>query len=185
MRLVVTCLLAAVAFGLQDPTRGTQDPARGTQDPEPRPVRAEAPPDAAPLEPYVDPPWLAVTRHDLIQRFTPPGPLEGTWRVRRVVESGRTAVGASGYMIAGPRVLMLQLRLPESGGGQSVQASTRTYRIRDGVLETSTLIGHATFGGKMRAEAPGRVELRRLEFIGGVVRVARTGGSFVEFERIE
>lgn len=171
-------VLGALALlALRTPAPHVQDPVRP----------ATAPPSAAPLPPVPDPPVTPVERRDLIDAFVPATGFEGFYRLVSIADGGQVdADGIIGYLAIGRQHLavhVLQQTVP--GRAPVVQAGFRRYRVEDGVLITTSLAGHDTFGEKLRFEPPGMEERRQIVRTPTTLRVVRGEGAWMEFVRVE
>lgn len=201
-RLVGLVIMAVLLASGQDPRKpdepSTQDPpptARSTPDAEP----PRPPVDADPLVPVPDPPTVSVPRDDLPWRAGPVSPLEGVWRLQRVVREGGQEYGppqASGYLSFGRDHLFVHLQLVPSvrvgtarpATGSFLQAGVHSWRLDGEMLTTSVLAGHRTDGrasSRVRLDRPGDVDRRRIRLLGSVLRVSQSAGEFLEFARVE
>ncbi|MEM7205809.1 MAG: hypothetical protein AAF628_36485 [Planctomycetota bacterium] len=197
-RAVSVALLAFVAASQpQDPQ--PQDPQ--PQDPQPQDPPAQnpdrpnpagmqaprAPEGAAPLPPIEDPPYSPVERDDLLQRFTPPSPLEGHYELRAFSRGTGAPIRATGYLAVGRQHLSMHLMSPAAAGGTALRAAYRRYRINGDQLVMTTLVGF----GNDRADAgveiepAGATRVLRFSRIGTRLRLFTGGGRVLEFERIE
>jgi hypothetical protein len=95
--------------------------------------------------------------------------------------------GLRGYLAVGRRHLALQIvQAGEPGRPPMIQSGFRTYRIEDGKLVTSSLIGFDNMErGALRFEPLGLEEVRNLERTPTSLRVLQDPGSYMEFVRIE
>lgn len=163
MRWAILCVLALLALAFQDPDRG---------------------PTSRPLPPIQEPFRTKVERQDLLQEFTEPSPLEGVYRLRSV-NGGASGVVPAGYLHVGRTHLSLQTAVfPNREKEPYLQASVRTYRIDGDKLVMTTALGHE-YAGDIAMEKQGRVEVRRFQRAGPVLKVFRADGSFMEFVRVE
>lgn len=186
-RTAVAFLAALVSFGaLQD--RAPQDPV--AQDPVTQdPVRLPSPPVGSdPLPPV--PPSMSITvdRRELGQAWLPASPIEGFWQSSAWSVNGRAMTeGFRAFLAVGRAHLSIQvLEMPAAEIRPSVQAGTRTYRLENGALVTSSLIGFDNYGDrKLHLEPIGLVERRTVQFVGGRLRISKGKGNWIEFERIE
>ena len=153
------------------------------QDPE----RPKPPPDAAPLPPVQEPFRSKVERRDLIQEFTRASPIEGFYRLRRVVRPGQGLPRVEGYLWIGRRHLMLQLsgntgnpRLP------ALQTGVRAYRTNGDTLVMTAMLGFRNDAdGDIHLDATGATIERRFELVGPLLRIHEDDNSQLEFERVE
>jgi hypothetical protein len=178
----LACLALALGLARQDPERSSTPPA--PQDPVRLP---RAPVGADPLPPVPDPPTAPVERRDLLGAFVPPTGFEGFYRLVGVGIGGREVRdGIRGYLAVGRQHLALQI-LQAAGVGEAplLQAGFRRYRIEDGTLITTSLVGHDNLGGVLKFEPIGMEERRRLERTVTTLRVVRDAGAWMDFVRVE
>lgn len=163
----------------QDPeTRAPQDPVRP----------ARAPIGADPLPPVPDPPSSPVERRDLLGAFAPASGFEGFYRLTGIADGGRVVQeGLRGYLAIGRSHLALHiLQTGEPGLPPMVQAGFRRYRVEEGVLITTSLVGHDNLGdAKLHFEPFGFEERRGIVRTPTTLRVVRGQGAWMEFVRVE
>lgn len=210
--LCALTLLTAVGAGLADAAadsvadraRGetgarTQDPQRPQSRPASRPTSrpATAPdatgpqaadpaqPERTALPPIAEPFRSRIERRDLLQQHARTSPIEGFWELTSVRRAGVTSQMPRGYVSFGREHMVLHVAaIPAPSATPWVQSSVRRYRIEGDQLVTTTLSGHE-YGGKLLVEQPGRVETRRIEQAGTVLRIHQAGGAYMEFVRVE
>ena len=66
-----------------------------------------------------------------------------------------------------------------------LRAGVRKWRRFDDSLQLTTLAGHYTEKRDVVVEPGGAVEMRRLEVIGGIIRIFQDGQGWLDFARIE
>ena len=140
------------------------------------------------MPPVLEPERTAVERRDLLQRFHGRSPIEGFYRLKRIVRPGGVVVqGSRGYLVVGNRHLSLQLYAPGRSPGQAnIQAVFRSFRISGDKLLMSTLLGHRNKdNGDISFEPVGRETQHRFVLIGALLRVYYRIDDYLEFERIE
>ncbi len=160
------------------------------QDPErPPPAERPTPPaDAGPLPPVDEPYVSPVLRHDLLQQFEPPHPIQGFYELReRVVGGHNSPAPVRGYLVVGRRHLSLHLQTETDRPEQPLlRAGFRRYRIVGDQLHMTTLLGHFNDAdGDMVVEADGLTFTRRFALIGGSLRIYQDSASYLEFVRLE
>ena len=186
---------AGEALGLQGPPAPPVQLAQPFPQPFPQPFQQPfpkppppPPADANPLPPVAEPLRTPVERRDLIQRFTPPSPLEGFWSLRRISRPGAIEPQkAVGYLAIGSRHLMLQLQIDgPSPRVPILQSGTRRYTVQGDALVTTSLVGLANEpNGDILLEQPGLTEMRRFTLLGSVLRILHEDGGHMEFVRVE
>ena len=92
----------------------------------------------------------------------------------------------SGYLHVGRSQLALQTSVAIDGRKTPfLQSSVRSYRLEGEKIVMTTLIGHV-FDTRLGIEEPGRVEVRRFQRAGTVLRIFQDeADSFMEFVRVE
>ncbi|MEZ5966389.1 MAG: hypothetical protein R3F56_21315 [Planctomycetota bacterium] len=171
MRLAFASLLLVVVLAQ------TQDP------PPPQP-----PQGAAPLPQVPDVPMTPVQRKDLWQRFAPPSPIAGSYRLKAASSGGRIATTSiRGFLTIGQRHLTIQIQ-DETGtpGKPSIQSSVREYELRGQQLRTTARFGvRVPSGGTPVLEAEGLVEMRLVALTSTSLKILQPSGDYLEFERVE
>ena len=150
--------------------------------------RAATPPANPPtLPPVAEVPGAEVTRRDLIQRFLPPSPLEGAWRLQRFVVGARDVESARGYLTFTRTTMQLYILQAEPPiRVPLVQAGARSYRIEADQLVSVSLSGHDNHrDGSLRFEPPGMVERRSFRLAGANLRIEQSDGVYMDFIRVE
>ncbi len=148
--------------------------------------KARAPEPRKALPPVQEPFRSPVERRDLIQRFRPRSPLEGFYKLQRVVRPGQLDVTeASGYLVIGRTHLSLNLQTTTPDQPQMIQAGFRTYTIQDDRIVMTALIGHTNEGNQIVLDPPGLTETRRFRLGGSVLRIFQTNTAYMEFVRLE
>ncbi len=153
------------------------------------PVRIPTPPvGAEPLPPVPEPVTVELDRRDLGRAWLQRSPIEGFWQgtVWSVNGHERTE-GFRAFLAAGRAHLSLQILEAAPGGrAPSFQTGCRSYRLEDGALVTSALVGIDNFGDrKLHLEPIGFVERRNVQFVGGKLRILKSPVDWIEFQRIE
>lgn len=157
-----------------------------TQDPPPKPP--QPPPGAAPLPQVPDVPLSAVERKDLWQRFTPPSPIAGVYRLRAATRGGQAVRGGlQGYLLVGEKHLAIHLQDGTSNPGKpALQSSVREYTLVGSRLQMVCKLGvRLDSGGDPVLEGDGLVEVRAIDITANFLRVVQGVGSSLEFERVE
>ncbi len=157
------------------------------QDPE---SRRPIPPERAasrPLQPVQEPVRTLVERRDLLQRFKGPSPLAGFYRLVRVQGPSGPANGPHvGYLAIGRDHISLHLQARGQKRGEPiVQSGFRRYRLGDGKIYMSSLVGHRVHDGKVLVEEPNLQEVRRYLLTGTTLRIYQSTRDYLEFVRIE
>ncbi len=152
--------------------------------------RPSPPPGATtkPLPPVQEPERTPVERKDLLQKFKPASPLEGTYRLQAVgVPGGKVVKGYQGYLVVGKDYLSIHLQGPGVAKDlPSLQAGFRKYRIEGSELVMHSLLGHRNLpDGKVVVEGKGVVERRGFLKAGNVLRISKSAEDYLEFVRIE
>jgi len=128
-----------------------------------------------------------VERRDLLQKFKGPSPLAGFYRL--VASHGRSGPSKGrqiGYLVIGRDHLSLHLQ----GRGMRrrepvIQSGFRRYRLGDGKLYMSNLVGHRVRDGQVLVEEFNRQEVRTYQLIGTRLRIYQSARQYLEFVRIE
>jgi hypothetical protein len=153
------------------------------------PVRLPTPPvGKEPLPPVPEPTSVRLERAELGRAWLPESPLEGFWRATAWTVGGRERRdGFRVFLAAGRAHLSLQvLEAVPDGGAPLFQAGARSYRLEDGVLVTTSLVGFDNYGDrKLHLEPLGFIERRGVQFVGGRLRIQKGPADWLEFERIE
>ncbi len=170
-------LLCASAVGFQGQN----------QDPESRRPRPPKGATSRPLPPVQEPMRTRVERRDLLQKFKGPSPLAGFYRLVGVHGPSGPAKGRHiGYLAIGRDHLSLHLQ----GRGLRrrepvIQSGFRRYRLDDGKIHMSSLVGHHVRDGKVLVEEYNLQEVRRYQLTGTTLRVYQSAREYLEFVRIE
>lgn len=169
-------LLCTAAVGLQS-----------HQEPETRPRKPRENATSRPLCPVQEPSRTEVERRDLLQEFKGPSPLAGFYRLVGVHGPAGPAKGPHvGYMAVGRDHLSLHLQ----GRGLRrrepvIQSGFRRYRLQDGKIYMSSLVGHHVRDGKVLVEEANLQIVRRYLLTGTTLRIYQRGTEYLEFVRIE
>jgi len=173
MKSMAALVLLLAALSVQDP-------------PPPRPPQPPA--GAAPLPQVPDVPMTPVQRQDLWQRFVPPSPLAGTYRLKAAGAGGVVATtSVKGWLTIGQRYLSFHIQ-DETGhpGKPTIQASVREYQLSGAQLQTTCKLGVRIPSGEDPVlEAEGMVESRLVQLTATTLRIVQPTGEYLEFERVE
>lgn len=170
-------LLCAAAVGFQGEN----------QDPESRRPRPPKGATSRPLPLVQEPMRTPVERRDLLQKFKGPSPLAGFYRLVGVHGPAGPAKGRHiGYLAIGRDHLSLHLQ----GSGPRrrepvIQSGFRRYRLGDGKIYMSTLVGHRVRAGEVLVEEYNLQEVRHYRLMGTTLKVYQSAKEYLEFVRIE
>ena len=187
-RLLCALLLATPIVGQ---TKGETPPPKQSAKPgqEKQKVELPKPPKGQdPLPPILEPARDAVERRDLIQRFRGRHPLEGFYRVKRMIRSGSVSVAnTKGYLVIGQGYLSMQIYAPSDLPYKvNIQSFFRRIRVRGDKIEMTSLVGHRNKpNGDIVLEKAGEKSSLRYVILGGVLRLYRGVDEYIEFERVE
>ena len=190
MRTRIILAVAISALFIQSPSSSQTVDSR-TVSGQDRTTRLPSPPQdktTPPLPPVLDPARSPIERHDLLQRFTAPHPIEGFYRLRHmVVAGGATVPGSRGYLVVGQRHLSIQLYAPGAEPElANITAAFRSFEVVGETLEMTSLLGHRNKdNGDIGFEQLGTST--QLEFLlaGAILRLHLAQDEYLEFERIE
>jgi hypothetical protein len=179
-KIVLLACLAAATPGVQDPPEraGAGSPAKEA---------LPQPPAGAPaLPPVRDLPRTAVERRDLLQRFAPESPLEGFYRLVSFGVADSAPVGSAGYLAIGRAHLSVHLLAPSSDGPPVMQSAFRSYRVSEGRLFMTTLLGvRSDEDGELVVDPLGAVRVVPYTLLGTLLRLDLGANRVLEFQRIE
>lgn len=152
-------------------------------------MRLPSPPvGKEPLPPVPEPANVPIDRRDLGRAWLAESPIEGFWRATAWSVGGHVRhEGFRAFLAAGRAHLSLQVvEAAPDGQAPLFQSGARSYRIEEGVLVTSSLVGFDNYGDrKLHLEPVGFVERRGLQFAGGRLRILKGPSDWLEFERVE
>lgn len=183
-------LLCMGLLALAAPQDSPPAPAPDAQAPK-KPELPELPAPSVPAEgtPSTEP-SPEDPRTDLVQRFPQRSPFLGVWRITKAVRSRPNSSSVTtGYVVFTPAYFSLHVfQQGEFDGRKAFQTAMRTWRIEDGLLVTSSLVGvrSAAAADKILLEARGYTERRRFLFLGPkLLRIYQEGPNFLELIKVE
>ncbi len=115
-------------------------------------------------------------------------PLVGTWEIRKAYFPGAPpSLKVHGYAVFTRAYASFQVFLQETGAQPLFQSGFWRYSYMGGKLRFQALLGLRTApGGRLIPERKGGVHQRVPQFLaGGVLRLYKAGGSYLEMVRVE